>query len=123
MVHIVCDPEHPDYEAMSDAGVLSTEYDPDWGGAFVIEDSREGWASALVDLIDTHYRDEVTHFQRVYDVSRVRPAGAKLKTFGGRASGPLPLAQMLIESARSSPRLAIPRLVARRYLCDGDRPR
>ncbi|AEJ92385.1 ribonucleotide reductase [Mycobacterium phage Timshel] len=96
-VHIVCDPEHPDYEAMREAGVLSTEYDPDWNGAFVIEDSREGWASALVDLIDTHYRDEVTHFQRVYDVSRVRAAGAKLRTFGGTASGPLPLARMLID--------------------------
>jgi ribonucleotide reductase alpha subunit len=96
-VHIVCDEEHPDYETMKDAGVLSTEYDPDWSGAFVIEDSREGWASALVDLIDTHYRDEVTHFQRVYDVSRVRAAGTKLKTFGGRASGPMPLAKMLID--------------------------
>jgi ribonucleoside-triphosphate reductase len=96
-VHIVCDPEHPDYAAMRDAGVLSTEYDPDWMGAFEVEDSREGWAAALVDLIDTHYRDEVAHFQRVYDVSRVRHAGAKLKTFGGRASGPQPLARMLID--------------------------
>ncbi|AAN01804.1 ribonucleotide reductase [Mycobacterium phage Bxz2] len=96
-VHIVCDPDHPDYEAMKEAGVLSTEYDPDWAGAFVIEDSREGWAAALVDLIDTHYRDEVSHFQRVYDVSRVRQFGAKLKTFGGTASGPLPLARMLID--------------------------
>ncbi|AFU20674.1 ribonucleotide reductase [Mycobacterium phage Goose] len=96
-VHIVCDPEHPDYETMKEAGVLSTEYDPEWAGAFIIEDSREGWAAALVDLIDTHYRDEVGHFQRVYDVSRVRPFGAKLKTFGGRASGPLPLARMLID--------------------------
>ncbi|BBC53846.1 putative ribonucleotide reductase [Mycobacterium phage PP] len=96
-VHIVCDPDHPDYEAMKEAGVLSTEYDPDWAGAFIIEDSREGWAAALVDLIDTHYRDEVSHFQRVYDVSRVRAAGTKLKTFGGTASGPLPLARMLID--------------------------
>ncbi|AHJ86415.1 ribonucleotide reductase [Mycobacterium phage 40AC] len=96
-VHIVCDPEHPDYEAMKAAGILSTEYDPDWVGAFEVEDSREGWAAALTDLIDTHYRDEVSHFQRVYDVSRVRPAGAKLKTFGGTASGPEPFAQMLIK--------------------------
>ncbi|AGM61572.1 ribonucleotide reductase [Mycobacterium phage Jobu08] len=96
-VHIVCDPDHPDYEAMKEAGVLSTEYDPDWAGAFIVEDSREGWAAALVDLIDTHYRDEVSHFQRVYDVSRVRQFGAKLKTFGGTASGPLPLARMLID--------------------------
>ncbi|AVR76821.1 ribonucleotide reductase [Mycobacterium phage Fameo] len=96
-VHIVCDPDHPDYEAMKAAGILSTEYDPDWVGAFEVEDSREGWAAALTDLIDTHYRDEVSHFQRVYDVSRVRPAGAKLKTFGGQASGPEPFAAMLIK--------------------------
>ncbi|ASR86153.1 ribonucleotide reductase [Mycobacterium phage BobSwaget] len=96
-VHIVCDPDHPDYEAMNAAGILSTDYDPDWVGAFEVEDSREGWAAALTDLIDTHYRDEVSHFQRVYDVSRVRPAGAKLKTFGGQASGPQPFAEMLIK--------------------------
>ncbi|AIT13368.1 ribonucleotide reductase [Mycobacterium phage Equemioh13] len=94
-VHIVCDPDHPDYEAMKAAGILSTEYDPDWVGAYEVEDSREGWAAALTDLVDTHYRDEVSHFNRVYDVSRVRPEGAKLKTFGGKASGPLPFAQML----------------------------
>lgn len=96
-VHIVCNPDHPDYEAMKGAGILSNEYDPNWMGAFEVEDSREGWAAALTDLIDTHYRDEVKHFQRVYDVSRVRPAGAKLKTFGGQASGPLPFAKMLIQ--------------------------
>ncbi|QDP44633.1 ribonucleotide reductase [Mycobacterium phage NothingSpecial] len=94
-VEIVCDPEHVDYQAMKDAGILSRHYDSDWAGAFAIEDSREGWAAALVDLIDTHYRKETVHFSRVYDVSRIRPAGAKLKTFGGQASGPLPFAQML----------------------------
>lgn len=39
-VHIVCDPEHPDYDKMSEAGVLSNEYTPDWG-CFEVEDSRE----------------------------------------------------------------------------------
>jgi ribonucleoside-triphosphate reductase len=96
-VHIVCDPEHPDYAEMYEAGVLSTEFAYDWDGSFPIEDSREGWASALVDLIDTYYRPEDVHRDRVYDVSRVRHAGARLKTFGGRASGPLPLAKMLHE--------------------------
>lgn len=109
-VHIVCDPSHKDYEALSEAGVLSARYDSEWDGAYPIEDSREGWAAALVDLIDTHYRDETVHFQRVYDVSRIRPAGAKLKTFGGQASGPLPFAQMLqkvseVLSDRSGTRL------------------
>jgi ribonucleoside-triphosphate reductase (thioredoxin) len=96
-VEIVCDEDHPDFLDIAEAGLLSTEFNSDWAGAFQIEDSREGWAAALVDLIDTHYRPDTTHFQRVYDVSRVRAAGAKLKTFGGRASGPLPLAKMLTE--------------------------
>lgn len=99
-VHIVCEPEHPDYEALKEAGVLSERYSPYWDGAYPIEDSREGWAAALVDLIDTHYRAETVHYQRVYDVSRIRPAGAKLKTFGGQASGPLPFAEMLQKVCR-----------------------
>ncbi|MFI5840511.1 ribonucleoside-triphosphate reductase, adenosylcobalamin-dependent [Catenuloplanes sp. NPDC051500] len=95
-VHIVCDPAHADYEAMRSAGILSDVYDSDWEGSFEIEDSREGWAAALVDLIDTFMTDDrVQHKNRVYDVSRVRPAGARLKTFGGTASGPQPLGQML----------------------------
>lgn len=96
-VHVVCDPEHPDYQKMKDAGVLSEVFDSDWEGAFPVEDSREGWACALVDLLETHYRQDIKHQDRVYDVSRVRGEGSRLKTFGGRASGPLPLAIMLRE--------------------------
>ncbi|AXH48915.1 ribonucleotide reductase [Mycobacterium phage Tomathan] len=96
-VHIVCDEDHDDYGDLAEAGQLSSQYDSDWVDAFVIEDSREGWAAALVDLIDTHYREDVAHKERVYDVSRVRAAGRKLKTFGGTASGPVPLAKMLHE--------------------------
>lgn len=97
-VHIVCDPGHPDYLKMEAAGVLSSDYTSEWEGAFDIEDSREGWAAALVDLVDTYGR-KAKNKHRVYDVSRVREEGARLKTFGGRASGPLPLAKMLIEVA------------------------
>ncbi|QPB09875.1 ribonucleotide reductase [Streptomyces phage Sentinel] len=100
-VHVVCDPMHQDYEEMKAAGLLSTEYDSDWAGAFEVEDSREGWADALVDLIDTFMTDdEVKHKQRVYDVSRVRCKGSRLKTFGGTASGPGPFARMLQEVGR-----------------------
>ncbi len=95
-VHIVCDVGHPDYLKLRSAGVLSDDYTSEWEGAFDIEDSREGWASALVDLVDTHGR-EAKNQNRVYDVSRVREEGARLKTFGGRASGPLPLAKALHE--------------------------
>lgn len=53
----------------------------------VVKDSKEGWAKALRQVIALLYSGEVPK----WDVSRVRPAGAKLKTFGGRASGPAPL--------------------------------
>ena len=53
----------------------------------VVKDSKEGWAKAYRQLITLLYCGEIPK----WDVSRVRPAGAKLKTFGGRASGPKPL--------------------------------
>jgi ribonucleoside-diphosphate reductase alpha chain len=52
-----------------------------------VSDSKEGWAKSLRQLIALLYAGEIPKF----DVSRVRPAGARLKTFGGRASGPGPL--------------------------------
>ncbi|MFF8629654.1 ribonucleoside-triphosphate reductase, adenosylcobalamin-dependent [Streptomyces werraensis] len=96
-VHIVCDPSHPDYEEMKAAGLLSTDYAYTWAGAYSVEDSREGWADALADLIRTAHRPDVKHQDRVYDVSRVRHKGAPLRSFGGTASGPAPFAEMLIE--------------------------
>jgi ribonucleoside-triphosphate reductase len=53
----------------------------------IVKDSKEGWAKALRQLIALLYSGEIPK----WDVSKVRPAGAKLKTFGGRASGPAPL--------------------------------
>lgn len=53
----------------------------------VVHDSKEGWAKSLRQLIALLYSGEVPR----WDVSKVRPAGARLKTFGGRASGPAPL--------------------------------
>lgn len=53
----------------------------------VVKDSKEGWAKALRQVIALLYSGEIPK----WDVSRVRPAGARLKTFGGRASGPGPL--------------------------------
>lgn len=95
-VHVVCDPDHPDYQEMKDAGLLSTEFDAEWPGTFDVEDTREGWSAATVDLIDTYLtKAPVEHADRVYDVSRVRRKGSRLKSSGGTASGPLPLAQLL----------------------------
>ena len=56
----------------------------------VVHDSKEGWAKALRKLIALLYAGEIPK----WDVSKVRPAGAKLKTFGGRASGPGPLVDL-----------------------------
>jgi ribonucleoside-triphosphate reductase len=56
----------------------------------VVKDSKEGWAKALRQLIALLYSGECPK----WDVSRVRPAGARLKTFGGRASGPAPLVDL-----------------------------
>ena len=56
----------------------------------VVKDSKEGWAKALRQLIALLYSGEIP----TWDVSKVRPAGAALKTFGGRASGPAPLVDL-----------------------------
>ena len=56
----------------------------------VVHDSKEGWAKGLRKLIAMLYSGEIP----TWNVSKVRPAGAKLKTFGGRASGPAPLVEL-----------------------------
>lgn len=62
----------------------------DSGTVIVVKDSKEGWAKALRQLIALLYAGEIPK----WDVSAVRPAGARLKTFGGRASGPEPLVEL-----------------------------
>src|SRR4051812_36227819 len=96
-VHIVCDPSHPDYQKMKDAGVISTDFSHEWAGAFQVGDSREGWSEGMCDLINTYFIDDVKHYDRVYNVTGVREEGRPLVSFGGTASGPLPLAIMLQE--------------------------
>jgi ribonucleoside-diphosphate reductase alpha chain len=56
----------------------------------VVEDSKLGWAKAFKRLISALYEGDIP----TIDYSRVRPAGARLKTFGGRASGPAPLRRL-----------------------------
>ena len=56
----------------------------------VIKDSKEGWAKGLRQVLALLWAGEIPK----WDVSKVRPAGAKLKTFGGRASGPAPLVDL-----------------------------
>ena len=56
----------------------------------VVHDSKEGWAKSFRKLVAMLYAGEIP----TWDTSKVRPAGAKLKTFGGRASGPAPLEEL-----------------------------
>jgi ribonucleoside-triphosphate reductase len=55
-----------------------------------VADSKLGWAKALKELIALLYQGQVP----TWDLSKVRPAGTPLKTFGGRASGPEPLERL-----------------------------
>jgi ribonucleoside-diphosphate reductase alpha chain len=55
-----------------------------------VQDSKEGWAKSLRKLIGHLYMGEVP----TWDTSAIRPAGSRLKIFGGRASGPAPLVDL-----------------------------
>tara|TARA_R110000823_G_scaffold162549_1_gene294266 strand:- start:460 stop:2382 length:1923 start_codon:yes stop_codon:yes gene_type:complete len=59
----------------------------DTATTIIVQDSKAGWAKSFRELVAMLYSGQVPKI----DVSRVRPAGARLKTFGGRASGPQPL--------------------------------
>lgn len=56
----------------------------------VVEDSKLGWAKSFKELLGLLAMGQVPE----WDMSKVRPAGARLKTFGGRASGPEPLNEL-----------------------------
>jgi len=58
---------------------------------FVVPDTKEGWADALVHGLKAWYDGHDVEF----DFSKVRPAGARLKIMGGKASGPDPLIRLM----------------------------
>jgi ribonucleoside-diphosphate reductase alpha chain len=60
------------------------------GTTIRVKDSRIGWASSYRELISLLYSGQIPQ----WDLSSLRPAGARLKTFGGRSSGPEPLNQL-----------------------------
>jgi ribonucleoside-triphosphate reductase len=64
---------------------------------WLVGDSKEGWSEAYRFLIECLYDGIIPEF----DYSQVRPAGARLKTFGGRASGPGPLRELIDFTSRS----------------------
>lgn len=60
-------------------------------GVHVVEDSKEGWSKAYLAGLETWFAGKDIEF----DYSKVRPRGARLKTMGGRASGPQPLMRLM----------------------------
>jgi len=124
-IHAVCRPDHPDYEFPVDKSyglseekfcdLLSKRYShqfPGANGGFItdpedgvpvrylqVEDSREGWAEALEMVLKLAFSGKgLVRF--MVDVSRVREHGAKIKKFGGKASGPTALVVMLNKVAQ-----------------------
>ncbi len=91
--------ENASYAECVNAGALDLREmcaSKEWNGSFIyeVEDSREGWVKALAAVIDSHFKD----FPRnrvIIDVTNVRPRGARIHGFGGTASGPAPLVEML----------------------------
>lgn len=74
---------------ISNLPTISEDFHPS-DSIITVRDSKVGWASAFRELIAMLYNGRIPH----WDVSKVRPAGAKLKIFGGRASGPKPLSDL-----------------------------
>lgn len=88
---VVCRPDHVDLSDVAAAaeGPLLLDVTDDGQHVIRVEDTREGWVDTWAEVIDLAHvsgRHSV-----VLDVSDVRPYGAPLLTFGGRASGPAPL--------------------------------
>ena len=71
--------------------IVPKEIEDAGNDVIVVEDSRIGWAGGYREFLSSLYDGRV----RGWDLRRLRPAGARLKTFGGRSSGPEPLADLL----------------------------
>lgn len=67
-----------------------TTWTGDGAGVYVVEDSREGWANSLLAGLEAWFGGKDIEF----DYSLIRPRGARLRTMGGRASGPDPLKKL-----------------------------
>ena len=95
-LHLLCNPGHPDENEKLNH-LLSKNFDLAWDGVTTIEDSREGWCDALDFVLNSAWSDYSQPI--VLDLSRIRPRGSPLRTFGGTAAGPMPLARLLISVA------------------------
>lgn len=96
-VRFVCSSGHADFEALLPLLVGGAQYDGNYEYVFRVPDSREGWVRSLEMLLEFATRGD--EYTLVFDVSDVRCSGSPIKGFGGTASGPLPLIQMLHDVA------------------------
>jgi ribonucleoside-diphosphate reductase alpha chain len=78
-----------DQEHVKNLPVIAEEFEQT-ETTIVVEDSKTGWAKAYKELISLLTNGQIPK----WDMHKVRPAGARLKTFGGRASGPEPLKEL-----------------------------
>lgn len=100
-VRFVCDPSHADYGSLLPYLGHNELFDPQQGFIFRVPDTREGWVEALQLLLTyASLEDEVTI---IFDISDVRCKGTPIKGFGGVASGPEPLVNLLKEVAAMLP--------------------
>ena len=74
---------------VSNLPTVADEFHPS-DTTIVVQDSKMGWAKAFKELVAMLYHGQIPK----WDLSKIRPAGAPLKTFGGRASGPEPLRRL-----------------------------
>lgn len=105
-VRFTCRPDHPNYakvvEELDGVGGDFVDYDSaavddaGWTSIYV-EDTREGWTDVWGTVIDSSTRPVDNRW--LIDVSDVRPFGAPLKSFGGKASGPAPLVKAVVAIA------------------------
>lgn len=103
---ITASKNHRDYAAMEDLldGEVPEQYFRDTPYSFyAVEDSREGWVECLKAIVDlaanTNPQPYAGRSGLVLDVSFVRPMGEPIRGFGGTASGPAPLVEMLRQVA------------------------
>ncbi len=93
---IQADDDHKDIEKLRPHLTPKADFDP--GDKFYVKDTREGWAMALSELIDEAYSiygEPDRQITLYFDLSQIRPEGSPLKSSGGVAAGPTPLAVML----------------------------
>ncbi|WEV39770.1 ribonucleoside-triphosphate reductase, adenosylcobalamin-dependent [Lactobacillus sp. ESL0681] len=102
---IVIDQKSPSYDNSLEHGAVDYA---DWAQAnadadnyiyYKLPDTREGWVLANARLIDMHFKqtNPENKTKLVLDISDIRPYGAKIHGFGGTASGPMPLIDMLLD--------------------------